>query len=109
MPKAFVPKIVSANDLLTGDVVYLTGAGGFSRDIDEAVIANDEDSAKGLLDWAAGQPGRAVGAYLVEVDAPPGATPRPLHHREIIRDHGPTHIAAFDRKREHRHVSLRRV
>ena len=31
MARAFTPKIVTANDLLVGDVIYLTRSGAWSR------------------------------------------------------------------------------
>ena len=36
MPKAFTPKVVTANDLLEGDVIYLTADDRWSRRLEEA-------------------------------------------------------------------------
>ena len=89
MPKAFAPKIVSANDLLDGDVVYLTPAHGWTRRLAEAAVAHDEAAAAALLAAAAAQPGAVVGPYLADV-ALDGPAPRPLHFREAFRARGPS-------------------
>ena len=88
MPKRFTPTIVSANDLLEGDVVYLAAAGGWTRRLAEAAVAETPEAAEALL-ARADQPARVVGPNLAEV-ALDGAAPRPLHHREIVRTRGPS-------------------
>ena len=44
MPKPFKPKVVTANDLLKGDVIYQT-ATGWSRDLVDAEVLTDETDA----------------------------------------------------------------
>ena len=83
-------RIVTANRLSDGLVVYLNGA-GWSERIEDARIAGDDAAADGLLARAEG-PGqelRVIGPYLIEV-AREGAVPRPASHRETIRALGPT-------------------
>ncbi len=83
-------KIVTANRLDDGLVVYLNGA-GWSERIEDARIAGDDAAADGLLAEAEG-PGqeiRVVGPYLIEI-ALEGAEPRPVSYREAIRAKGPT-------------------
>ena len=83
-------RIVTANRLSDGLVVYLNGA-GWSERIDDARIAGDDAAADGLLARAEG-PGQAVrviGPYLIEVTRE-GAVPRPVSHREAIRALGPS-------------------
>ncbi len=83
-------KIVTANRLDDGLVVYLNGA-GWSERIEDARIAGDDAAADGLLAEAEG-PGqeiRVVGPYLIEI-ALEGAEPRPVSYREAIRAQGPT-------------------
>ncbi len=83
-------KIVTANRLDDGLVVYLNGA-GWSERIEDAHIAGDDAAADGLLAEAEG-PGqeiRVVGPYLIEI-ALEGAEPRPVSYREAIRAQGPT-------------------
>ena len=85
MPKAFKPSVVTANDLLRGDVIYQT-ATGWTRDLTEAEILTDEADAQLRLIEASQQVDRVVGAYLAEV-TPDGA---PTHFREDFRATGPS-------------------
>ncbi len=83
-------KIVTANRLDDGLVVYLNGA-GWSERIEDAHIAGDDAAADGLLARAEG-PGqeiRVIEPYLIEV-ARGDAAPRPVSYREAIRAQGPT-------------------
>jgi len=83
-------KIVTANRLDDGLVVYLNGA-GWSERIEDARIAGDDAAADGLLARAEG-PGqeiRVIDPYLIEV-ARGDAAPRPVSYRETIRAQGPT-------------------
>ena len=45
MPKPFTPKVVTANALLEGDVVYLSDADTWTRDLREAALLTDEADA----------------------------------------------------------------
>ena len=87
MPKAFSPKIVSANDLMSGQTIY-RAEGGWSADITDAVVAGDEETAAALLAAAESQPEIAVGPYLVDVVGED--RPAPTKYREVIRVTGPT-------------------
>jgi hypothetical protein len=83
-------RIVTANRLSDGLVVYLNGA-GWSERIEDARVAGDDAAADGLLARAEGpgQEVRVIGPYLIEVTrAASGA--RPVSHREAIRARGPT-------------------
>ncbi len=87
-------KIVTANRLDDGLVVYLNGASGggsWSERIEYARIAGDDAAADGLLAEAEGQGQeiRVIEPYLIEV-ALEGAEPRPVSYREAIRAQGPT-------------------
>ncbi len=84
-------KIVTANRLDDGLVVYLNGS-GWSERIDDARVARAEEDAAALLAEAEGpgQAVRVVGPYLIEVTCDEGAVPRPVRHRETIRARGPT-------------------
>lgn len=99
MAKVFVPVIVSANDLMVGDVVYMTAAGGWTRRLEEAAVAADEATAADLLIRAQGQPSVVVDPYLADV-ATDGAAPRPLHFREAFRARGPSHRPDLGRQAE---------
>jgi hypothetical protein len=98
MARPYAPRIVSANDLMIGDVVYLTAAGGWTRDLAQAAVATDAETAEALLAQAA-QPSVVVDPYLAEV-ALDGAAPRPLHYREVFRTRGPSHRPDLGRQAE---------
>lgn len=100
MAKIFQPKIVSANDLLDGDVVWLDAAGGWTRDLRNAAVAHDPEAAERLLAAGAAQQGRVVGPALADVALEAGG-PRPLHFREAFRARGPSHRPDLGRKPEH--------
>ncbi len=85
--RAFTPKVVTANALLEGCVVYLTVDDRWSREHHDAELIEDEAHAEMRLLFAEGQPGRVVGPYLA--DARPGPEgPVPVHIREILRTRG---------------------
>ena len=88
MSKAFKPKVVTANHLLKGDVVYQT-ATGWSRDLADAEVLTDEADADLRLIEASQQTGEIVGAYLADVAICEG-TPKPVHFREDFRAKGPS-------------------
>jgi hypothetical protein len=91
MPRAFTPKVITANALLEGDVIYQT-ATGWTRRIEEAEVLTDEADADLRLIEAEAQRGTVVGAYLAEVTLN-GATPQPAHFREAFRATGPSNYA----------------
>ena len=101
MPKPFTPKVVTANALLEGDVIYQT-ATGWSRDLSEAEVLTDEADADLRLIDAAQQVDIVVGAYLADVDATDG-TPKPTHFREDFRATGPS-IYAHGKQEAASHV-----
>lgn len=82
-------KIVTANDLLEGDVIFLNRAGGWTRNIALAAIAEDDAKASELLAQAQ-QPLTVVGPYLVDVELDTDGRPAPLQFREVVRGAGPT-------------------
>lgn len=91
MPKPFTPKVVTANHLLKGDVVYQT-ATGWTRDLADAEVLTDAADADLRLIEASQQTGEVVGVYLADVDISTG-TPRPTHFREDFRARGPSNYA----------------
>lgn len=89
MARAFTPKIITANALLEGDVVYLTADDRWSRQISEAELITDEAHGQLRLLGAEAQTGTVVGVYLA--DAKPGERgPEPTHFREEFRRTGPS-------------------
>lgn len=89
MGRAFTPKVVTANALIEGDVVYLTADDRWTRDHAEAELLEDEAHAQLRLLKAGHQRDIVVGAYLA--DARRGARgPEPVHFREAFRTRGPS-------------------
>ena len=89
MPKAFTPKVVTANDLLEGDVIYQTADDRWSRRLEEAEIIEDEAHAQLRLLDAERQKNIIVGVYLADV-AKGENGPEPIHFREAFRRTGPS-------------------
>jgi hypothetical protein len=88
MARPFTPKIVTANALLEGDVIYLSDTGTWVRTLSEAALFDTQDVAEQRLAFAA-KDGMVVGAYLV--DAVSGENgPEPTHFREDFRRTGPS-------------------
>ncbi len=86
-----LPAIVVANDILSGDVVFL-GALAWEQSNTKAVIARTQAEADQLLARAQKdfKANRIVDAYLVEVRVLEDGTPEPIHYREKMRTKGPT-------------------
>ncbi|WP_221795866.1 DUF2849 domain-containing protein [Aquisediminimonas sediminicola] len=78
-------KILTGNDLKTGDVIWWTGK-SWSRHIGEAVDAGDNGEAV-LAEESAAQ--RVNAAYIVDAAASPNG-PLPLHIKDRVRAAGPT-------------------
>ncbi len=89
MSRRFTPKVVTANRLREGDVVYLTADDHWSQVHQDAELIEDEAHAQMRLLHAAAQKLLVVGAYLA--DARPGLNgPEPTHFREEFRTRGPS-------------------
>lgn len=89
MSRRFIPKVVTANRLREGDVVYFTAANDWSLFHHEAELLEDEETAAARLAVAAKDYLIVVGPYLA--DAKPGAQgPEPTHFREAFRTRGPS-------------------
>ncbi len=84
-------KVVTANRLGDGVVVYLAAGGAWSERVEDARVARAQEGAAALLasvetpEHAV----RVVGPYLMDVAAD-GHAPRPISNREVIRARGPT-------------------
>ncbi|MBT6190389.1 MAG: DUF2849 domain-containing protein [Tateyamaria sp.] len=91
MPKQFTPKVVTANHLLEGDVIYQT-ATGWTRRLSEAELLADEADADLRLIDALQQADAVVGAYLADVKLVNNAL-EPTHFREEFRTTGPSNYA----------------
>ncbi|WP_027258503.1 DUF2849 domain-containing protein [Leisingera aquimarina] len=89
MARAFTPKVITANDLLEGDVIYFTADDSWTRDMASAELITDEADAQLRLLDAEKQNIRIVGAYLADAKAGPNG-PEPTHFREDFRRTGPS-------------------
>jgi hypothetical protein len=89
MAQSFTPKVVTANALLEGDVVYLTEDDRWSRHHRDAELIEDEAHAQMRLLHAAAQRGTIAGAYLADAKRGPDG-PEPTHFREAFRTRGPS-------------------
>ncbi|MGP3697710.1 DUF2849 domain-containing protein [Rhodobacter sp. NSM] len=89
MSRPFIPKVVTANALLEGDVVYLTADDRWTRHHHEAELIEDEAHAQLRLLHAAARTAEVVGAYLADAKAGPDG-PEPIHFREVFRTRGPS-------------------
>ena len=93
MSKAFVPTlaqpgVITANDLREGHNVWMCD-GGWTHDLRQATLFEDEAIAQLALIEAVSQADIVVGPYLVEARRGPNG-PEPVHFREAFRQHGPT-------------------
>lgn len=88
----FTPKVVTANALLEGDVIYQTADDRWSRALAEAEVIEDEAIAQLRLLDAQAQADSVVGAYLADVIPGPDG-PQPAHFREDFRRKGPSNYA----------------
>ncbi|MQQ07448.1 DUF2849 domain-containing protein [Epibacterium sp. SM1979] len=92
MPRPFTPKVVTANDLLEGDVIYFTADNTWTRELSQAELITDEAEAQLRLLEAEKQNISIVGAYLA--DAKGGENgPEPTHFREEFRRTGPSNYS----------------
>ena len=82
-----VPVVITANDLLTGEVVYLDLAHRWAPALSAAKVFNVLAEAEGEL-AAVFSEAVVVGAYLAEVCSDSVVTPR--HYRETFRHKGPS-------------------
>lgn len=78
-------KILTGNDLASGDVIWWTGE-GWSRHVDNAADVGDQAQALIAREEAAR---RVNGAYVVDATCEGGSV-RPAHIKERIRALGPT-------------------
>lgn len=86
-----LPVILSGNDLLEGDVVYL-GVDGWTRDPRAARVGQSAEEAEAMEaeGKAAAAANLIVEPYLVPVAIEADGFARALHFREAIRQKGPS-------------------
>ena len=83
--------LISANDLLLGDVVYLTAANDWSRVLSEASYNRDKPVVDSQLEVLATDQSTVLGHALVEANLLEDGSLSLSHYRDRIRLGGPTH------------------
>jgi hypothetical protein len=82
-------KILTGNDLLTGDVTWWTGS-GWSTAVNDAVALHDNSPENiGAIITAEENACRVVSAYAIDATRDAGAV-RPAHIKDRVRALGPT-------------------
>jgi Protein of unknown function (DUF2849) len=104
MAKRFTPQMATGNALLEGDVVYFTSDGEWSREIGDAAVALNADSAEDLLARASDFPNAVVGVYLTDVAIDDHGRAAPAHFREAFRTRGPSNYPWLGKQAEKPHV-----
>lgn len=89
MCSSFPPKVVTANGLISGAVVYLSVNGAWVDHHRDAELLTDKDRATERLGFAEAQANQVVGAYLAEAIAGHDG-PAPVHFRDAFRARGPS-------------------
>ena len=92
MSRETLPKVVTANHLVEGDVVYLGANGSFVRALSQAQVFADPDAAEAALKSVQARSLEVVGCYLADVRLTPQG-PEPAHFREDFRRRGPSNYA----------------
>ena len=98
MARAFTPKVLTANHLLEGDVIYWAN-GQWVRAHEDAEYFDDEQKAQEALGLAQAQPDIVVGAYLADAALEDGQ-PVPTHFREDFRTKGPSNYPDHGKQAE---------
>lgn len=81
-------QIITANDLLSGEVVYLSDAGKWSREHGDAALLGNVQADARLSEVQKSDPS-VVGPYLAGATQRDDA-PSPIHFREVFRTKGPS-------------------
>jgi len=91
-PTGFTGKILTANDLLSGEVIYLGKDGLWVNRFELAEIISDPLCAIDHLAEADTQNNTIVGPYLIEAAQSLDGCPAPAHFREGFRMRGPSNM-----------------
>ena len=83
-------KILTANYLLSGKVIYLTSEKKWIEYSENAAVFDNQEDANNALTFADTQIDRIQSAYLIDVVLTSDGTPMPISKKELIRAAGPT-------------------
>ena len=87
------PKIITGNDLLSGEVVYLSHTGNWACWHYEAAPFATADVAEAKLAEIMAQDTSVVGPYVAEATLDSRNIAAPVHFRDVFRATGPTNRA----------------
>ncbi len=90
MSKVYSPQVITANHLLSGDVIYFTADDQWCLTHAEAELILAADLAKQRLAAAQQHTKVAVDPYLADARLNADGVPEPVHFREIFRTRGPS-------------------
>ena len=93
MARKFTPKVLTANELLSGDVVYWGPENTWVPRFEQALYLDVEIEAEAVLKLAEAQADQVVGAYLTDATLGADGHPAPTHFRETFRNQGPSNYA----------------
>ena len=83
-------KILTANNLLSGKVIYLNPEKKWIENSVNADVFDNQEDANNALTFADTQIDRIQSAYLIDVVLTSDGTPMPISKKELIRAAGPT-------------------
>ncbi len=83
-------KILTANYLLSGKVIYLTSEKKWTEYLENAAVFDNQEEADNALTFAETQTEKLQSAYLIDVVLTLDGTPKPKSNLELIRATGPT-------------------
>ncbi len=91
MSKQFLPKILIANNLLSGEVVFMGDENWIPTHCKAQIAYSEEQQTalneRGLKSMAQNE---VVDAYLIDVEIDSHNIPQPTHYRELMRTKGPS-------------------
>lgn len=100
MARVVYPKVITANHLLEGDVIYLTASRDWSRKHEDAKLYEDKDEAEAALKYAKTQAHMLAGPYLADAQLGDDGKPEPVHFREAFRTRGPSNYPDHGKQAE---------
>ena len=83
-------KILTANYLLSGKVIYLTSEKKWIEYLENAAVFDNQEDADNALTFADTQINKLQSAYLIDVELTSNGKPKPISNQELIRATGPT-------------------
>ena len=83
-------KIITGNDLLSGEVVYLTASGSWTDTHQAASLIGSSEMAEARLAEIIAEDTTVVGPYIADATLNEFNAATPVHFREVFRATGPT-------------------